>query len=411
MHLQEAVRRHDDRLAYLENDHAVLTKRVDVKAATDAEFDDWVINRNDEDWLTILGMKRLPSNLNDREWQDAARRQVSDLIRLVLKTHRVNLEYEVLYVTNPMRDRPGQTVYNVQMSSVFESRRIRDLYSGFFRHNRPVQLPVSLKGVSLRNKVTLSTRVRIAIMQQIGFNYKASNPGSSIRVKGHASRPVITIIPPRTSGGGSARAQTFNFVGAVTTLPVAFTDENLTKIFQVLGGHHPGQLRNLFVVLNDDDRERCQGLVRTAQRSRPSFAASRSGPTPAQSTSGIVSGPGQGMDLNAGFLASLRNPPPPPPPRSPTDRSRSGTPVNVRRSRGASPRPRRSSRSSSRSRSPSVKRSHKTHSKGGLKRRHQSESKERRRKSKRSRRLPSSSSSSSGSGSSHSQSPVRSKKR
>lgn len=104
VHLQEVVRRHDDRLAYLENGHTSLSKRVDLKAAIDAEFDDWVINRSEEDRLTVLGLKRLSSDLGEKEWQDAARRQVNDLIRLVLKTNKINLEYEVLYVTNPIRN-------------------------------------------------------------------------------------------------------------------------------------------------------------------------------------------------------------------------------------------------------------------------------------------------------------------
>ena len=205
---QETVRRHDDRLAYLESSHGHLVKRVDLKTAADADFDDMVVNRSEEDWLTILGLKRLKSS--HEEWQNDARRQVRDVINLILKTTKTHLEYKVLYVGCPVRFRAnGQNVYNVQMDSVHSSKRIRDLFSGFFRHHRPVECPASLKTLNVRNKVTIATRVRISILQQLGANYKEKNPGSSIRVKGYRPRPTLTIIPPRgTSGSGSASRPT-----------------------------------------------------------------------------------------------------------------------------------------------------------------------------------------------------------
>ena len=58
-HVQESVRHHGDRLSFLESKHGQLKKRVDLKAAKDSEFDDWVTNRNEEDWVTVLGLKRL----------------------------------------------------------------------------------------------------------------------------------------------------------------------------------------------------------------------------------------------------------------------------------------------------------------------------------------------------------------
>lgn len=419
-HVTESVRCHDDRIAYLEGSHGHLVKRVDSKAAVAAEFEDWVMNKSEEDWFTVQGLKRLQVD-GEREWQLAARRQVNDLIKMVLKANRADLEYSILYVGNPLRYRKtGQTVYNVQMSSVYESRRIREMYSGFFRHGRPLQLPSALKGVSLRNKVTLATRVRKSILQQLGANYKASNPGATINVMGYGPRPRISIRPPRGSSGTSERPRTFNFVEAVTNLPSNLSDENLAKIFSILGHHHPGELRSIFVVLSDDDRERCEALAKSAPRfSKPSSASAAAPtlPSGSRAMSGAVSGPGTGMDVQAGFLASLRAPPPPPPPAPPSSapsRSNSRSPSRSRKagrdrrrssSRSASRSPSRSRRRSVRSRSPSrparserSRRQRSTsgeRSKRGLKRCHQSESKRRSRKTKRSRRAPSSSSGSS----------------
>ena len=427
--VKEAVRRHDDRLAYLEGNHGQLVKRIDLKAAIDAEFNDMVSNRSEEDWLMINGLKRLPSDLTMGEWQSAAKKQVVDLFKLVLKACKVNMGFTVLYVQNPLRYRTsGQTVYNVQMGSVSESSRLRKMYSGFFSHNRPLQCPPSLKGIGVRNKVTIATRVRISILQQFGANYKASNPGSSVRVKGYGPRPVMTVIPARGASGSRSdtRARTYNFIEAATKFPSNFSDENLGKIFQILGSHHPGELRSLFIVLSDDDRERCEALVKSR------FAGSN--PTSSQTTSGVVSGPGAGMDLERGFLESLRRPVPPPPPSPARSASVATVRPRVRedrrdRSNSTEKRPERSrdrrDRSNSTEKRPeksrgrdslsSAERKSSKRSRRGLKRHHQS--KERRKKSKRSRRSRSSSSDSSsgsgqgGSGSDSSRDHARSKRK
>ena len=250
--VQEAVRHHDDRLAYLENRHGLLAAHSSTKFAEDAEFKDWTINRSEESWLTIIGLTRLASE-GRREWQDQVRKQVIDLFRLVLNSHRANLNYSVLFVTNPLRGRnSGKPVLNVRLDSVESSRRLRDMYSGFFGRNSRVKLPQVLRGVSVRNKITKETRVRIAIMQELGNNFTSSNPGSSVKVKGYQSRPLLVTIPAQVSGAApSDRVRTYTFIQAVKTLPPTFTDASLAAIFSIIGGQYQGELQRLFVVLSD----------------------------------------------------------------------------------------------------------------------------------------------------------------
>ena len=386
--VQESVRHHDDRLSYLEGRHDRLSVSHDTKLAADAEFRDWMINRSEESWLTIQGLPRLGQK-GRREWQDAARKQVNDLFRLTLKLNKIHLDYKVIVVSNPLRFRTsGVPVLNVKLDSIEASETIRELYSGFFRRDRPVPLPAHLKGVSVRNKVTKETRVRIAILQQLGANFVSRNPGTTIKVRGYDPRPTLLVLSP-TSGGpdGSAVASTklYNFIEAVTSLPSSLSDDNLSRIFGVIGASYPGQLRNLFVIISDDDRERCQGLVRrrAAPSATPSatpsvsFAPAASGTSSAQAMGGRVATSGGGMELVSGFQASLARPPPPPPPL-PRDRSVSSS---------ASP-PRRRLRSTPASRSPSP-------AKRGLKRRHLSSDSSTDQKRPRRSRSPSTSSSSS----------------
>lgn len=315
--VQESVRQHDDRLSYLESRHKGLHDVVNVKVATDAEFRDWTLNRNEEDWLTILGAPRLNGKLKPREWQVEARKMVHDMIKAVLRAHCVKLEFSVLYVANPVRGRTtGMTVLNVRLNSVEASKRVRDLYSGFFRKEDPVTLPPQFRGVSIRNKTTLATRIRIRILRELGNIFVASNPGSSFTVKGYDPRPLLITTPAR---GSSDRQRTYGFVEAATTLPAHFSDEALASIFQAVGTHAEGELRSLFIVINDDERERCLQLVKESlkKRSRPRSSGPGAAVSAPISTSGVVAGPGAGISLESRFLESLRSAPPPPPPSSP----------------------------------------------------------------------------------------------
>ena len=319
--VQEQVRHHEDRMSYLENRHVGLQLQADSKIAADAEFDDWTRNRSEEDWIVIKGLPQL-ANVTRQEWPMAVKRQVSEAIKLVLHANRSRLDFEVLHVFNPFRpDATGPTTYNVRMDSVYTAKKLREMFSGFFRHHRPLSRPPALKGVSFRNKITLETKIRIEILRQLGSVYKASNPGSTFDVRGYDPRPVLVTVPPRSA---SARQRTFNFVQAATTLPANFSDEHLTRIFQVIGDRFRGKLKSLFIVLNDDDHDRCLELVKAADSQRRSRRVhfSASGGAPASASGSVsdaitsfaqISGPGSGMDVESQLSRSLLDPPPPPP--------------------------------------------------------------------------------------------------
>ena len=329
--VRERVRFHDDRIAYLENKHLFLNHRVNLKTAADAEFDDWVRNRSEEDWVTIEGLPRLRSDLSDRDWQVEAKRQVRDVIRLVLKINKASVSFEVLLVVNPIKWRKtGRTIYNVRLNSAEASSRIRDIFSGFFRRVGPVSMPPSLKYVSLRNKITLNTKIRIEIMKQLGEKYVLSNQGASYQMRGYEPRPRLIIRPPAGATGADARIRSLFFTDAIALLPTHFSDSQLTQIFMKIGSSNRGLLRQLFVVVSDDDHDRCLELVKKyheERQSRGSRQGHQGGGSTGQSQdsstmvhSSFVSGPGAGKDAQARSsttklpLSALTQPPPPPPP-------------------------------------------------------------------------------------------------
>ena len=387
---QETSRYHDDRIAYLEHGQGEVSGRLRRKIAIDAEFADWVLNRSEEDWFTIRGLPRLGS-LSQQDWQVEAKRQVKDVIRLILQLNKVqNLNIDVLLVVNPLRKRlTGPTLYNVRVNSVYACTRLKEIFSGFFRRVNPVKKPASLKTISIRNKITHDTAIRIAIMRQLGENYQSHNQGSSYKVKGYDPRPLLTIFPPPKSS--HPRPQTMNFIQAVSNLPSHFSDENLIQIFSVVGESDRGKLRELFVVLNDDDHDRCSDLVKKyyeGRRQDPRSSRRGVASAEASSHSGVVRGPGSGMEQESSVLRSLALPPPPPPPQTLEKPSR----VDKKRRRSESA----SSSSSHEKSRKSVKfsRSSKSGKSSKSRRKHKSK-----KSKKRSTRSSSSSSSSSGSGS------------
>ena len=322
----ESSRSNTDRIVLLEHDHSRLVGQVNDKIAADAEFDDWMTNRSDEDWLTISGLPRLTSV--GKAWQADVRKQVRAALLEVARAHRLHLRFEVLYVYDPIKKRTtGPTLYHVRLDSFACSKALRDAWSGFFQRDKPMPKPSGLSSVtSIRNKVTLATRVRVAILRELGANSHQRNPGSSFKVRGYDSRPSILVVPP--SSASDPRVKNFHFMEAVRTLPIQLTDENLIAIFKVIGIKFQGELRSLFVVLCDDDRDRLAQLVkddrdrngqggRQGGRGRGGRGGGRGGRGGGSvSFSGTVSGLGSGATLEADFLGSLRRPPPPPPPSS-----------------------------------------------------------------------------------------------
>ena len=78
--VKEQVRQHEDRMAFLENRQVNLDRVVDLKIAVDAEFNDSVLNRSEEDWFVVTGLPRL-GQMSRHDFQGAVRKQITDIIR------------------------------------------------------------------------------------------------------------------------------------------------------------------------------------------------------------------------------------------------------------------------------------------------------------------------------------------
>lgn len=248
VHNRESTRLLEDRMIALEQDHQRLNAVVDHKIAHDAELADVQINERNEDSFIIFGLPAIPSTIVGKPWQDRAKKDLQDVVRVV-----IGRECSVIVITNiTSRVHPDPEVrYKVRLTSAEESELIRTTFSKFFTGNGDTR-PPSLKGISIRNLLTQETRVRLSLLHLYAKRYLDSNPGAKTKVIGFESRPILKLTPPPDAS--DRRVQVMTFMDAVQRLPSNFSKEELKQILDQVR-YTPkfyGKLRSLFVVLSDD---------------------------------------------------------------------------------------------------------------------------------------------------------------
>ena len=181
-----------DRVVALEQDHRRLNRVVDDKIAIDAELADSFKNERFEDCFVIEGTARIPEGIVGKPWQDQAVRDVQEVLKIL-----VGSPGKIIFVQNATTRQPDAiTAYNVKMSSVAESKAIRDKFGSFFLGGKGDQRPANLKPFSIKNRITPETKIRISVLKLLAKRYRDSNQGSRVQVIGYDPRPLIKITPP-----------------------------------------------------------------------------------------------------------------------------------------------------------------------------------------------------------------------
>ena len=240
----ESSRVLEDRMMAIEQDHRRLNRVVEDKYAEDAELADFQENVRYEDHFIVLGLAHIPK-CDPKVWQDKAKRLVGEFL-LELLGREVKIIF-VMNITGKGKDSPAR--YQVQVESVPISREIRDKFGTFFPGGKDSR-PDPFKKVSVRNRLTHESRVRINIMRVLGQHWHASNPGSKFKCIGYESRPTLKLYPGEKAK--DRRVLTMNFIEAVRSLPVSFSASELDEILSEVKPKWHGKLRSLFVVLTDD---------------------------------------------------------------------------------------------------------------------------------------------------------------
>lgn len=244
----ESARLLEDRMMALEQDHRRLNRSVEYRAAVDAELHDFHENVGNEDFLIITGQIPMPaSGLSGPEWQRSSIESVQVYLSQVLG-RPANIKF-IQNLTGRSKD--SVVRYQVKLASASESKEIRSKFGYYFAggtDNRPPLFKDS--DVTIRNRVTHDTRVRIAILQVLAKRYKDSNAGSKASVVSYEPRPLLRITPPSTAS--DRRSKSFNFVEAVKKFPTNFTKKELGHILPKIGKRQFGNLKSVFICLSDD---------------------------------------------------------------------------------------------------------------------------------------------------------------
>ena len=296
-----------DRVMALEQDHRRLNMAFECKSAEDAELFEFHENVRMEDWFVIAGLAKLPSGLSPKEWQVQVTKDVQGVLSILLQK-----ELPISYIQNNTgRHKDAKAKYFVQMRSQVDSKLIRDTFGSFFIGGE--HRPAALKHISIRNRVTPGTLVRVAILRVYGERYLTSNPGAKVQVTGYEPRPLLKLTPPKSDTSDS-RVQTYNFLQAVKALPSNFTESELEKILREVSPRLHGKLRSLFVVINDDMIKRSRVKNKShhpsgEQSSANPESGTASGTPPAHS-SGRGSSRGSGRGSGRGSRNQKRSPSP-----------------------------------------------------------------------------------------------------
>jgi hypothetical protein len=242
----ESFRALEDRMTATEQDHRRLNASFEAKMAVDAELADFQENVRNEVFFVVSGLPRIPHDLRGREWQLRAVSDVKKLINTLL-----GKELPVVVVQNVTgRGSDSPTRYHVRMEFAAHSQEIRSKFGSFFV-GRVDRRPPELKDISISNRVTPGTQVRVSILRLMATRYETSNPGAKGKVIGYESRPILRITPPPEAT--EKRVQTFTYMEAIRRLPTCFTPEETATLMSKIDPKFRGKLRSTFVVISDDD--------------------------------------------------------------------------------------------------------------------------------------------------------------
>ena len=258
----EATRVLQDRVMALEQDHRRLNKSYEMSQAISSEREDFQENVRNESSFMVSGLPRI-TNLRGREWMARAISDVQNMIKTLL-----GKELKIQVVHNATgRATDAEVRYSVKMESAADSQEVRAKFGSYFAGGQD-RRPDGLRSVSVSNKITPGTQVRLMILKLMARRYSTANPDAKVRVVGYEPRPIIKITPPESSS--DRRVKVFTYIEAISKLPTCFTSAELRPIVAKARVHFKGSLRSTFVVLSDDAP---QGTARAAAPGQPADQA------------------------------------------------------------------------------------------------------------------------------------------
>jgi hypothetical protein len=133
------------------------------------------------------------------------------------------------------------------MESKSESRAIRDGFGQFWRKKSGRQLPSTLKGITIANSTTFSTRVRVRLMKEIARRHTIANPELTCFVTNYFPRPELKIRSRKSP------MVTLTYTDAVQKMPHHLSNEFLIELYEYARSVLPDEeIVERFLVLSPD---------------------------------------------------------------------------------------------------------------------------------------------------------------
>ncbi len=138
-------------------------------------------------------------------------------------------------------------IYDVEMSSVSESRAIRDGFGQFWRKKSGKRLPDALKGVTIANSTTFPTRVRVRLLKEIARRHSIANPELTCFVTNYYPRPELKIRSRKSP------MVTLTYSEAIVRLPQHLSTDFLIELYEYAKSVLPDEeIVERFLVLSPD---------------------------------------------------------------------------------------------------------------------------------------------------------------
>lgn len=245
----------EDRVMVMEQKYGCLSRSFNAKVAVDSELADFQENVRNEVFFTISGLSKISSEKRGKDWQAQAVSDVAGVIQTLL-----GKALPIVAVLNASgRGSDAVVRYHVKMQSAADSQEIRSKFGSFFIGGED-RRPQALKDVSISNRVTPGTQVRVAVLKLLAKRYLDRNAKAKAKVIGYESRPMLRLTPPPSSS--DRRVLNYTYIEAVRNLPVNFSSEELKPIMKkAVNAKFNGKLKSIFIVLDDDMVSKFRGAA------------------------------------------------------------------------------------------------------------------------------------------------------
>ena len=241
-----------------------------VHAGTKEEIDKLENNQN-MNKVVVSGLD-IPNIWADgTEWKtriDMIKTNISDLFHFIDPTNKYDLGY-VKHLNQKLKG-PRQIV-EVTLDSEKQGRGIRKALAGKIKTWKYTKFPECMNGVSISPALTISTRVRVAILKAIAKVIGRQSDNHEAWVIQHAARPVMKVELKKENG--EKMENSFGFAQSIAYMMKEMPEAKLSKqdlfdAYSIAGKRFGPEISHYFVLMDWETAEQMSNSRNKTGRKR-----------------------------------------------------------------------------------------------------------------------------------------------